>query len=75
MIIANVTNDYDTITSSKYTDYDNMTQTNCTNNENNNDTIISSLILTVPCGLSFLCTLSLMVFTLIKPLFNNKKSD
>ena len=72
MYIANVTNEYDNITSSNYTDYDKMTQTNCTNNENNIDKIIPSILLTVPCGLSFLCMLSLMVYILIKPLFNHK---
>ena len=34
MYIAKATNDYDNITSSKYTDHDNMTLTNCTNSEN-----------------------------------------
>ena len=77
MFIANVTNDYDNITSSNYTEYDNitssfdnMTSTNCTNNENNIDIIIPSLLLTIPCGLSLLCLISLMVFTVIKPLFD-----
>ena len=46
-----------------------MTLSNCTNNENNIDIVIPTLLLTKPCGLSFLC---LMVYTLIKPLFNNK---
>ena len=54
-------------------DYDNMTMTNCTNNESNIDNIIPSLLLTIPCGLSFLCLMSLMVFTLFKSLF--KKTD
>ena len=67
MHIANVTNDYDNIT-----DYDKKTITKCTDNENDNDIIIPTLLKTVPCGLSVLCLLSLMVYTLIKPLFNNK---
>ena len=58
------------------TDYDNMTDdynnNNCTNNENNIDINIQSILLTIPCGLSFLCVLTLMVYTLIKPLFKNK---
>ena len=63
------------------TDYDNMTDdyndslsmnNNCTNNENNIDIIIPSLVLTIPCGLSFLYLMSLMVYTLLKPLFKNK---
>ena len=51
-------------------DYDNMTLCNCTNTENNIDIIIPALLFTIPCGLSFLCLMSLMVYTLIKPLFN-----
>ena len=42
-------------------------------NENNMDIILPTLILTIPCGLSFLCLMSLMIYTLIKPLFNNKR--
>ena len=83
MYIANVTNDYDNITysnytdydrvtSSNYADYDKMTLTNCTNNETNIDINIPTLLLTKPCGLSLLCLMSLMVYTLIQPLFNNK---
>ena len=51
-------------------DYDNMTLSNCTNNENKIDIVIPALLITIPCGLSFLCLMSLMVYTLIKPLFN-----
>ena len=73
MYIANVTNGYDNITSSNYTYYDNMTLSICKNNENNSDIIIPTLLLTTPCGLSILCLMGLMVYTLIKPLFKNKK--
>ena len=53
------------------TDYNNMTDDyNCTTNENNIDIIIPTLLLTITCGMSFFCLLSLMVYTLIKPLFN-----
>ena len=79
MCIANVTNDCDNITSSNYRDYDNvtssndnMTLTNCTNNENNIVISIPTLLLTIPCGGSFLCFMSLLVYTLIKIFFNNK---
>ena len=67
----NITNvaDYDNITSS---DYDNLTSCNCTINENNIDIFIPALLFRLPCGLSFLCLISLMVYTLIKPLFNIK---
>ena len=63
------------------TDYDNMTDdyndslsinNNCTINENNIDIIIPTFLITIPCGLSFLCLMSLMVYTLIKPLFKFK---
>ena len=58
----NITNNTD--------DYDNTTDTNnC-----NIDIIIPALLFTIPCGLSFLCLISLMVYTLIKPLFNKKST-
>ena len=64
MNIINVT-DLDNIT-----DYDNTTDTNnC-----NIDIIIPALLFTIPCGLSFLCLMSLIVYTLIKPLFNKKST-
>ena len=62
MRVTIITDDYDNITSSNYTDmlidYDNITSTNitlsnCTNNEDNNDISIPTLLLTIPCGLSF----------------------
>ena len=56
MNITNITDEYD---------YD-----NCTDSEFN--IVIPSLLLILPCTLSFLCLLSLMAYTLIKPLFNNK---
>ena len=71
MYIANVTNDYDNITSSNYTNYDNMTLINCTNDENNIEIIIT-LFTTIPCGMSLLYLISLMVNTLLKPSFNKK---
>ena len=67
MYITNVT-DFDNMTD----DYNNILSSNCTINENNIDIIIPSLLLTIPCGLSFLCLLSLMVYTLIKPLLTKK---
>ena len=65
MNITNITDDYDNIT-----EYDNTTDTN----DCNIDIIIPALIFTIPCGLSFLCLMSLMVYTLIKPLFNKKST-
>ena len=66
MDITNITNDYDNIT-----DSDNMKLCNCTNKDTNIEIIIP-LITIIPCVLSFLCLISLMVYTLIKPLFNKK---
>ena len=34
------------------------------------DIIIPVLLFTIPCGLSFICLISLMVYTLVKPLIN-----
>ena len=67
---------------SNVTDYDNMNDdysntfslnNNCTDKEDNIDISVPTFLFTIPCGLSlFLCLLSLMVYTLIKPLFNKK---
>ena len=63
MNIINITGDYDNITEN-----DNTTDTNnC-----NIDIIIPASLFTIPCGLSFLCLMSLMVYTLVKPLINKK---
>ena len=54
-------------------DNDNITLCNCTNNENNNNIeIVIPLITIIPCGMSLICLISLMVYTLIKPLLNKK---
>ena len=63
MYIPNITDDYNDSLS-----IDN----NCTNNENDIDIFIPALLFTIPCGLSLLCLISLMVNTLVKPLINNK---
>ena len=59
MCISKITNGYDSITSTNYTDtindYYDMTLFNGTKSETNNDIILPTLILTIPCGLSFLC--------------------
>ena len=65
MYISNITIDYDSFT-------DTVNDYNFTNHENNIDVFIPTHLLTISCGLSFLCFLSLMIYTLIKPLFNNK---
>ena len=69
MYIANVTINYDNITSSNYTDYD-----NCTSNENEDNNInFNYLPLSIPSSIIVVSLLSLMTYTLIKTLFNNKK--
>ena len=45
---------------------------NCTNNDNNIEIVIP-LISIIPCGMSLKCLISLMLYTLIKTLFNRKK--
>ena len=45
-----------------------MNITNITDYDNNTDIIISALSLTIPSGLLFLCLISLIVYSLIKPL-------
>ena len=66
MYISNVTNDYD-----NNTDSDIMTLTNRTNNENNIEIVIP-LFTIIPCGITFICLLSRMVYTLINPFFRKK---
>ena len=62
MYITNITNDYnDTISINN----------NCTNNDNNIEILIP-LITIVPCGMSLICLISLMVYTLIKPSMRKK---
>ena len=55
-------------------DSDNMTFCNCTNDDNNdtNINIVKPLITIIPCAMSLICLVSLMVYTLIEPLFNKK---
>ena len=65
MNIANITDDYDNIT-----EYDNTTNIN----DCNIDIIIPAFLFIIPCGLSFIWLISLMVYTLIKPLFNKKST-
>ena len=61
MYVTNITNDKE-----------NITLYNCTNNENNNIEIAIPLITIIPCRMSLICLISLMVYTLIKPFFNKK---
>ena len=62
MYITNITDDYnDTLSRNN----------NCTNNDNNIEIVIR-LIKTIPCAFSHIGLLSLIVYTLIKPLINKK---
>ena len=63
----NFTDDYnDTLTTNITNIYNDTLSPNCTINENNFHIIIPTLLLTIPCGLPFLCLMSLTVNTLIK---------
>ena len=61
MNISNITDTID--------DYNNTLTSNCTDNDNNIEIVIP-LITIIPCGLSLVCLIPFMVYTLIKPLFN-----
>ena len=62
MYITNITDDYnDTLSLIN----------NCTNNDNNIEIIIP-LFTIIPCGKSLICLISLMVYTLVKPLLSKK---
>ena len=43
---------------------------NCTNNDNNKNEIIIPLFTIIPCGMSLICLISLMLYTFVKPIFN-----
>ena len=68
MYIANIT-DYDNMTNH----YNDTISINiiCTNNDNNIE-IVMSLITIKRCGMSLICLLALMVYTLIKHLIRKK---
>ena len=63
MYVTNITDDYNDTSS---------IHNNCTDKENNFDIIIPALLFITPCGISFLCLISIMVYTLVKPLINYK---
>ena len=67
------TDDYnDTLTTNTLDDNIITLSSKCTNIKNNIDINIPTIVLTKQSGLSFLCLISLMVYTLIKPLKNIK---
>ena len=62
MYITNINDDYnDTLSINN----------NCTNNDNNIERMIP-LFTIILCGMSLMCLISLMVYTLIKRLLNDK---
>ena len=67
MYITNIT-DYDNITTSD------ITLSKCTNNENIIEIIIP-LSTVIPCGMSLICLISLMIYTLFKPFLNRKQME
>ena len=68
--MTNVTDDYDIITNE---DDIISSKSNCTNNENEDMNIIFKyLLLSIPSSILLFSLISLMVYTLIKPLMNNK---
>ena len=62
MNITNITDDYNNTFISNCTDID----------ENDDDIIIRAMMLAIPSGILFLFLMSIMTYTLIKPLFNKK---
>ena len=62
MYITNVTDEYNDTLSKKNI---------CTNNDTKIE-IIKPLFTIIPCGMSLMSLIFLMVYTLLKPLFNKK---
>ena len=57
----NITNDYNDTLISNYTDI-----------ENDDDIIIKAMMFVIPSGILFLFLMSIMTYTLVKPLINKK---
>ena len=62
MYITNITDDYN----------DTLSKNNNYTNNDNNIEIIIPLFTIIPCSLSLICLISLMVYTIVKPLFNER---
>ena len=65
MNISNVTNTIDD-------EYNKSLISNCTDVENDVDIIIRAMMLVIPSGMLFLFLMSIMTYTLVKPLINKK---
>ena len=63
MYKTNITDDYNDTLS---------VNNNCTNNETSNIQIVIPFLTISPCGMSLIFSISLMVYTLVKPLINKK---
>ena len=73
MNVTDFTDDYnDTLTTIITDNYNKLFLPKCLITEHNIDKFIPTILLTIPCGLSFLCLMSLRVYTLIKPLITFK---
>ena len=68
MNVTYITDEYDNITSNNY---DNITN-NCTYNNDDNNIIFKYLLFSIPSSILLFSLISLMIYTIIKPLFNNK---
>ena len=62
MYITNITYDYN----------DTFSVNNICTNDDNKIEIVKPLFRIIPCGMSLIFLISLMVYTLVKPLFNKK---
>ena len=62
MNVINITDEYD----------DNIITKNCTYNDDDNNIIFKYLLFSIPSSILLFSLISLMVYTLVKPLFNNK---
>ena len=49
-------------------------KSNCTDIENDDDLIIKAMMFVIPSGILFLFLMSIMTYTLIKPLFKKNKN-
>ena len=72
MYETNITNDYGNMTGDYIDTF--SKNNNCTKNENNIESIIPFYTL-FPRRMSLICLISLMEYTLIKPLFNDEEKE
>jgi len=68
MNVTYITDEYDNITSNNY---DNITN-NCTYNNDDNNIIFKYLLFSIPSSILLFSLISLMIYTIIKPLLKFK---